>query len=101
MTLELKDALVSGIPISAGQVDHCDAYGACLRPNHRIKVPDVDQRRGDRRGDDPMCELRSGIAQIRDGQGVLARQGRIAAAVSASGTRSYFSGTEVVDRVER
>lgn len=38
MKLELEDALVTGIPIGAGQLAHCDLCGACLRPNHRVEV---------------------------------------------------------------
>ena len=38
MTLELEDALVSGIPIGVGQVGNCDVCGVCLRPNHRVEV---------------------------------------------------------------
>ncbi len=38
MTLEIADALVSGIPIGVGQTAACDVCGQTLRPNDRVEV---------------------------------------------------------------
>lgn len=38
MNLRTEDALLSGIPIGAGRLAHCDVCGVCLRPEHRVEL---------------------------------------------------------------
>ena len=96
---DLESALLSGLPIGAGQVGHCDCCNACLRPNHRVEVLvtiagtqiDVATTR---------CAAcaREELAEGTERACLLVR-GRVAPALTAGGrSQLILSGAEVVDR---
>lgn len=101
MSLELEDALVSGIPIGAGQLAHCDVCGACLRPNHRVEVLvildgaaiDVATTRCD------ACA--KGQIHPQTARPCWLARGRVAAAIGPRDrSRLLLSGASVIDRTE-
>ncbi|APX98742.1 hypothetical protein [Natronorubrum daqingense] len=101
MKLETEDALLSGIPIGAGQLAHCDCCNVCLRPNHRVEILvtivgtqiDVATTRC------AVCSQGS-LSKETERPCLLAR-GRVAASVSSSGrSKLILSGASVVDRAE-
>lgn len=99
--LDLESALLSGLPIGAGQVAHCDRCGACLRPNHRVEVlmtiagTEIDVATTRCRS----C-ARGEIEERTEPPCLLAR-GRVATSLTAdSRSKLVLSGAEVVDRSE-
>lgn len=90
--LSTEDALLSGIPIGAGQVAHCDCCGSCLRPNHRVEILVTVC------GSRCLACARGSLADGTERPCLLAH-GRVTPALTA-GSRSQLllSGAEVVDR---
>lgn len=95
----LESALLSGLPIGAGQVAHCDICSTCLRPNHRVEVlvaitgTEIDVATTRCRS----C-ARGELADGTECPCLLAR-GRVAPALTGGGrSQLILSGAEVVDR---
>lgn len=101
MTLALADALVSGIPIDAGQTTRCDRCGQTLRPNDSVEVL-VLLEAGDVEIVAKRCES-CDRGKIRDEtcRSCWLARGTVVGAVSPTGrSRVIIGGAEVVDRNE-
>ncbi len=101
MTMQLEDALVSGLPVGAGQLAHCDCCNACLRPNHRAEVLIVI----DGANIQPVVTrcLACAREEIHDqtARPCLLARGRLAGSVAGNGrSQLILSGAEVIDRTE-
>lgn len=98
---DLESALLSGIPIGAGQLAHCDICSTCLRPNHRVEVlVTVTGTEIDVATTRCLACARAEIASETERSCLLAR-GRVAAAVDGAGrSRLILSGATVIDRTD-
>jgi hypothetical protein len=99
MSLDLADALASGIPIGVGQRAHCDVFSNELKPNDQVEVlillDGADVSVVTTRG---TCCARGSIRPETERACWLAR-GRLAAAIDGAGhSRVILSGASVIDR---
>lgn len=96
-----EDALVSGLPIGAGRLAHCDVCNTCLRPGHHVELLvtidgatiDVATAR---------CKLCArGEIRPETRRPCLLARGRVREVVTAT-DRSYLivAGASVIDRTE-
>ncbi len=101
MTLELEDALLSGIPIGAGQLAHCDVCGACLRPNHRAEVLVTIDGSAIDVATTRCAACSKGELHPQTARPCLLARGRVAASIGPNDrSRLILSGATVVDRTE-